>query len=613
MKDKKLFSPALFKQSCKANGVMWSIITIAVCFMLACVMLISGTSSISSVKDSVKDTVIKETIQANIKKNSVAQYIDSNDGEELFDEKFTLKFNEINTIDTYTNEYVPSLTTIISEYMNSDTVKQEITNEVTSRVTNYLQSSEGQAKVVEYMLTGLTQQEAIDKLKQEKVSEYTTQVTNEYINQAKANTDFQTQAFLKVYITPCYTYAINEVIDKYTATSSAVVTINPNNKADSTYTKYNEAIPEEYISELTSYMQLDVISVASGGTSTNLSNYIKTSERTDFRQKRAYKASSMLVAGQMNEEETINKLLETLSSYGITRQKYDSMGFNYASVYKTSYEADLEYQDKLTYEISLIDKSLSSEEYAKKVDQIKSELKTSVTGSLLDTLPEDVSKGIEELGQMDLFGLIVGSIFFKMAGLLLPIIYLIMASNNLVAGQVDTGSMAYVLSTSTKRRQVTFTQGLFLVLSLFLMFVCTSITSVICISIANVETELTIAKLLLINLGAFIVLFALSGINFFTSCYFDRSKKAMAIGGGLSIFFLVATMLGLFGSPVIPSVVRISALDFFNYVSLISLFDVVSILNGTTTWIWKIAILVGVGILGYVLGDIKFKKKDLPL
>ena len=87
----------------------------------------------------------------------------------------------------------------------------------------------------------------------------------------------------------------------------------------------------------------------------------------------------------------------------------------------------------------------------------------------------------------------------------------------------------------------------------------------------------------------------------------------MAIGGGLSIFFLVATMLGLFGSPVIPSVVRISALDFFNYVSLISLFDVVSILNGTTTWIWKIAILVGVGILGYVLGDIKFKKKDLPL
>ena len=37
-----MFSKALFKQSCKANGMMWAIIAFAVCFMLACVMLISG-------------------------------------------------------------------------------------------------------------------------------------------------------------------------------------------------------------------------------------------------------------------------------------------------------------------------------------------------------------------------------------------------------------------------------------------------------------------------------------------------------------------------------------------------------------------------------------------
>lgn len=45
-----MFSKALFKQSCKANGVMWSIITAAVCFMLACVMLISGSGNISDIK-----------------------------------------------------------------------------------------------------------------------------------------------------------------------------------------------------------------------------------------------------------------------------------------------------------------------------------------------------------------------------------------------------------------------------------------------------------------------------------------------------------------------------------------------------------------------------------
>ena len=62
-----------------------------------------------------------------------------------------------------------------------------------------------------------------------------------------------------------------------------------------------------------------------------------------------------------------------------------------------------------------------------------------------------------------------------------------------------------------------------------------------------------------------------------------------------------------------PSVVRIGALNNFNYVSIISLFDVVSILDGTSTWIWKLGILIIIGVVGYILGDIKFLKKDLPL
>ncbi len=612
-KENKLFSKALFKQSCKANGTMWGIITVAVCFMLACVMLISGTSSISSVKEGVETTIVEQAINSTIKKTAVSEYAKSVEGEELFDEQFTVKFNEINTVDTYTNSYIPALTALITEYVSSDESKAAIAEEVTASVTEYMNSSDAQAKIVEYVASGLTTEEAIAKLQNEKIAEYTASITNEHIAAAKENKTLQTQAFVGIYLTPSYTYAINEVIERYTASSSPVVTINPNNQADSTYTKYDEDIPEEYVTNLTAYMMKDVVAVASGNTSTTLKDYISTDERASFREDRAYNASSMLVAGKMNEEETINTLLENLADYGVTKEKYDEMGFTYDYVHKASYEAALEYQEKLTYEISLLDEGLSQDEYDAKVAQIKADLNVSVAGSLLDKLPEDVSSGIEELGKMDLYGLIVGSIFFKMAGLLLPIIYMIMASNNLIAGQVDTGSMAYVLSTSTKRRQVTFTQGLFLVLSLFLMFVATSITSVVCFAIANVNTDLTIGKLLLINLGAFSVLFAMSGINFFTSCYFDRSKKAMALGGGLSMFFLVATMLGLFGSPVIPSVVRIGALNYFNYVSIISLFDVVSILDGTMDWIWKLVILIAIGVLGYILGDIKFKKKDLPL
>lgn len=87
----------------------------------------------------------------------------------------------------------------------------------------------------------------------------------------------------------------------------------------------------------------------------------------------------------------------------------------------------------------------------------------------------------------------------------------------------------------------------------------------------------------------------------------------MAIGGGLSIFALVAAMLGLFGSPVIPSVVRLNALNYFNYATIISLFDVISIMEGSNAFIGKFLILTALGIIGYVIGSLKFIEKDLPL
>ena len=94
----------------------------------------------------------------------------------------------------------------------------------------------------------------------------------------------------------------------------------------------------------------------------------------------------------------------------------------------------------------------------------------------------------------------------------------------------------------------------------------------------------------------------------------SRVRSAdIALGGGLSIFALVASMLGLFGSPILPSIVRMSSLNYFNYVTVISLFDVASITAGTTVFVWKLAILVAAGLAGYIAGACRFVKKDLPL
>lgn len=551
-KNKHLFSKALFKQSCKANGTMWLIITAAVCFMLACVMLISGTSNISDVTSGVEQSIVQEEIKSQIKKSSVTMYDKVEKSETTFDETFVTTFNSLNTQDNFMTIYALQ--------------------------SSGASSSDLQAKIQE------------------------------------------------IYITPSYTAAVASVAGLYPGEGetkslyqASMVTINPNHQVDSTYTDNKETIPSEYIESFSSYIQADIFSwqyvltLSATSPTTTLSTYIKTNERTEFIEDRTYNALAMIIASQITDASYKQTMLDSLKEYSIDEETYDSFGFDYKGVKTISYEAMMEFQNKYDYEVSLIDTSLSQSEYEAAVKKVYDDLYLSVAGGLLDGLPDAVADGIREIGSMDMYGLIVGSIFFKMAGLLLPIIYIIMASNNLIAGQVDTGSMAYVLSTSTKREEVTFTQGVYLVGSLLLMFICTAITSCICFAIADVETSLTYAKLILINLDAFAVMLAIAGINYCTSCFFDRSKKAMSLGGGLSMFFLVATMLGLFGSHVIPSVIRIEALNNFNYVTIISLFDVVSILDGSHAWIYKFAILVVIGLVGFTAGHIKFKKKDLPL
>lgn len=661
-KNHKLFSKALFKQSIKANGLMWLIITVAVCFTLSCVMLISGTSNISSVKDGIQDTIIEELIKSEVKKSSINIYSNSYIAEEAFDKKFTEKFDELNTLEnavtfnTYKTTKEAEATSSITSLV-TDNVTQKITLavqervqgeasdialEVKNNVTADMQTTEAQNKIATYMAEGKT----LDEAKALVIAEYTQietqKVTNNHINTAKAEIvaakqeEFKSEAmqelnddieeikanakedvenkFKEMYIVPSYQYAADSIKSLYKEDSTeykvSMLTINPNHVVDSEYTKNNEEIPSEYVEAFTNYMLADIEEYQNLQKGTSLNNYIKSTERKEFRETRAMNACAMVVGAKMTNAAYKQEILNILSEYKVDEQAYNNMGFDYDNAHKIAYEGMMEYKDKYDYEISL----LSNEELSEaKEKEIKDDLYLSVAGSLLDKLPENVSEGIHELGTMDLYGLIIGSIFFKMAGLLLPIIYVIMVSNSLIASQIDTGSMAYVLSTSTRRKEVTFTQGLFLISSLFLMFVCTTITSCVCFKIANVTTDLTYTKLILINLGAFITLFAISGINYLTSCIFDRSKKAMALGGGISMFFLVATMLGLFGSPVIPSVVRISALNNFNYVSLISLFDVVSILNCGYDFIYKLVILLAVGLVGYITGSIYFEKKDLPL
>ena len=605
-----MFSKALFKQSCKANGTMWSIITVAVCFMLACVMLISGNGNIGEVKNSIQDTIIVKEVDAGLEKRAVNYYNNAVDGLWQFDRLFAA-----NATDTLS--YLTWLSAMPKEEQFTDPAQYMAAMQAWQSAKPEMKTKAGKSfenAVTEWQgkkpdATAFTSTEAYMAAMAEWAAATPAGAENAVtIAYTMAANDLQEYVYGKALaVDPAYTRESNEAKEML---GSVMYALNPNGMFnESFYLKHEKEAPAEY----------DYMSVIAHIQAGDADEYIAGEERSEYRAERAESCSSMFLAGNMTEPENVEKIVGELAAFGVTMEKYNSFGYTYDSIKHLANTTVITYGNRLEYEMSLLAARKANGEFAddaaynKAVTDMSEALAAEVSGSLLSSLPTEVSDALEEVGKADLYTLIVGSIFYKLAGLLLPIIYMIMASNNLIAGQVDSGSMAYVLSTSTKRSTVVFTQAVYLVGSLLAMFALTTVTGCVCLSIVTEDVSLTCGNLILLNLGAFLVLFALSGLCFFTSCWFDRSKRSMAIGGGLSIFALVAAMLGLFGSPVIPSVVRLDSLNNFNYTTIITLFDVISIMDGTNAFIWKFAILAVLGLTGYIVGSVRFTKKDLPL
>ncbi len=608
-----MFSKALFKQSCKANGTMWSIITFAVCFMLACVMLISGGGGIGDTKNAIEDTIIVQEIDSQIEKRAINYYNLAASGEKEFDSLFVNNSTDALTYHAYFSGWLAQMPDQ-SAFPSADYYAAAI-----NAWKEKMPAAETDAAKL-YLKNYSDWQEAAPKRESFNSDEEYAAAVEKYKAQNPVSD--------KGAVAAAYTVAVKELQDgiyknaltideKYTEDSAeakemlgaVMYVINPNGTFNDFYTENGEEAPADY----------DITSLIAHMKAGDAAEYIDDSEREDYRNTRAENGSAVFLAGNLTKAENVENIVNNLSSFGVTKEKYDSFGYTYDSLKHTAVTTAITYNNRYEYEIGQLKEKLDSgeiaseEEFNKAVAAKNDELIADISDSLLASLPEEVSDALEEIGQADLYTLIVGSIFYKLAGLLLPIIYMIMASNNLISGQVDSGSMAYVLSTSTRRSTVVFTQAVYLIGSLLAMFGLTTATGFVCLAIVNEDVELTYGKLALLNVGAFLVLFALSGLCFFTSCVFDRSKRSMAIGGGLSIFALVAAMLGLFGSPVIPSVVRLDALNHFNYTTIISLFDVISIMDETGVFIWKFCILAVLGLLGYIVGSMRFTKKDLPL
>ena len=223
---------------------------------------------------------------------------------------------------------------------------------------------------------------------------------------------------------------------------------------------------------------------------------------------------------------------------------------------------------------------------------------------------------IENMAEMDSTALF-NKMSYTVMGILPLLIFIVIVGNALVVNQVDKGSMAYVLSTPTKRFAVANTQAIFGIVAPFIIVACACIARIVA-SLAFL-TDVNIAGIIALYAGMYILVEAMFGICYLGSCIFNRSKNAMAFGGGITVWCFIASLLGMFGTPDMVSMgFGASQLDIFNKLTLVGLFDIQSLSTiGTSSvnydFLPKLAILAVISVVCYIVGIKRFEKKDLPL
>ena len=250
---------------------------------------------------------------------------------------------------------------------------------------------------------------------------------------------------------------------------------------------------------------------------------------------------------------------------------------------------------------------------------------------LLEQMGFSLSR-IEVMSRIDMNS-IISDLVYKIAGAILPMIYVMATSNNLLASQVSSGSMAYVLSTPTSRKTVLRTNYIFLVASLIAMYLVITGSALISETIAGAiriarggTSNMLPLRTVLLCLSSFGTLFALSGACFGASAFFNKANYSTGLGGGVCVISFLCAILGLFGSKVFVSVgIGVEAMNFFNYITVFSFIDTDSVVSFVKAlahyedvvisfdWTWKLAITIGIGLVLSAIGSVHFLRKDLPL
>ncbi|WP_442602363.1 ABC transporter permease subunit [Paenibacillus sp. KN14-4R] len=229
------------------------------------------------------------------------------------------------------------------------------------------------------------------------------------------------------------------------------------------------------------------------------------------------------------------------------------------------------------------------------------------SASAIDELVKAMPEGIARAFSLSGFGSAEAFISGEYYGLILVLILAIVCvqvSTQLMAKLVDQGSMAYILATPTTRGKVAFSQAAVLVTGLFMIIAVTTLAGLGGKAwFLGDAYAFDTSRFIQMNLMAFLLFFAVSGISFLVSALSNDEKKALGISGLITFLFFSLDLLGKISDKI----------DWMRNLSIFSLYRPADIVKGQGDILVPCMVLVAIGIVTFALAILLFRKRDLPL
>ncbi|MDR1138690.1 MAG: ABC transporter permease [Clostridiales bacterium] len=221
---------------------------------------------------------------------------------------------------------------------------------------------------------------------------------------------------------------------------------------------------------------------------------------------------------------------------------------------------------------------------------------------------DDISSSASTEVEIGIENIIAGA-FLTPVGLggILMTVLAVVIGNKLVAREVDSGSMSFVLNTETTRKRVLLSKAFVYFVMLILFAVLGGVVSIIMAATANsANITVDMGKLSTLLFGFILYSFAISSISFCASCWFNKVSFSLMIGAGIPLLFLIMGMIApaLASQPDLQNIIK--------SLTLTTLFDASEIIRQGAN-AWQFVALAIIGLVLYTVGIIRFLKKDLPL